>query len=115
MGILVARDIDPEDVGYITGGEFRPFPPSEVKRHGIEPGRFTGGHQYLTLSGEQALDVFKSGKCLWMHQDAVWDDEILSLIHIGWWYKRHPEALLKLSEREIDRLNLREYRDSLAK
>lgn len=108
---LRPSDINPTDIGFLRNGQFQPFTQEAIRRNNPEPGMFVSG--FLNVTGAQAIEVFRSGKCEWMHPDAVWDVELGSLVHVGWWYRRHPNELMRLSERDIDRLSLREYRDSL--
>lgn len=111
---MLQTDIDPDAIGIMKRGRFCPFSPSEIKRHDPQPGSFSSGTRFLNVTGAQAVEIFRSGLCDWLPKDAVWDAEIGSLIHVSWWYRRYPAQLHRLSEREIDRLGLREFRDSLA-
>lgn len=104
---LIHKMSEYENLGVILRGEFNPISPSLAARNRLAPGRFLGGMRFLVVTKEFAKQLL-GNKDVVIPDNVMWSEMDSSLVHIGYYYRSHPEQIQDLSMAEIEKLNLNE-------
>jgi len=96
-------------LGIIVDGRFSPIDSHMGARHGIKEGNFINGQKFPVLTESQATEILEGPITAALPDDCIWDIDSQSVIHLRFYYMRHPDELMGLGNKDISRLGLTDF------